>query len=289
MTPTSACARASAIRSCRRSGPQTPDGSSTSGGRDSSPIDSSRTMHTPFDAVVLGAGPAGATAALLLARAGWSVALVEKTEFPRRKVCGEFLSATNLPLLRELGLSERFLDIAGPDVRRVAIFAGRETVVLRHAAARQRQPRVGPRARPRAPRHDAVERAAAMGACVFQPYTASELRSSDGSYECVITAGDTRILRARVVIAAHGSWDHNGLRTQPTRRPAGPSDLFGFKARFVGTRLVPGLMPLLTFPGGTGAWSTRTTAASACHAASGATGWRDAGARLQGCRPATPC
>ena len=86
-------------------------------------------MHTPFDAVVLGAGPAGATAALLLARAGWSVALVEKTAFPRRKVCGEYLSATNLPLLRELGLSERFLEVAGPDVRRVEIFAGRETVV----------------------------------------------------------------------------------------------------------------------------------------------------------------
>ena len=155
MTPTSACARAFAIRSCRCCGHRTPDGSSTSGGRDSSPIDSSRTMHNSFDAVVLGAGPAGATAALLLARAGWSVALVEKTAYPRRKVCGEFLSATNLPLLRELGLGERFLDVAGPDVRRVAIFAGTETVSRRHATARQRRPRVGSRARPRAPRHDA--------------------------------------------------------------------------------------------------------------------------------------
>ena len=68
----------------------------------------------------------------------------------------------------------------------------------------------------------------------------------------MITAGDTRALRAPVVIAAHGSWDHNELRTQPARRPARPGDLLGFKARFVGTRLLPGLMPLLTFPGGYG-------------------------------------
>ena len=209
-------------------------------------------MPTSFDAVVLGAGPAGATAALLLASAGWSVALVEKTEFPRRKVCGEFLSATNLPLLRELGLGERFLDIAGPEVRRVAIFAGSETVVSDmprlgsdshgwgHALGREHLDTM------------LVERAAAMGASVFQPYTASELRRSGGSFECVITAGNTRTLRARVVIAAHGSWDHNELRTQPTRRPARPTDLFGFKARFVGARLLPGLMPLLTFPGGYG-------------------------------------
>ncbi|HTJ02570.1 MAG TPA: FAD-dependent oxidoreductase, partial [Methylovirgula sp.] len=48
-----------------------------------------------YDAIVIGAGPAGATSALALARRGWSVALIEKTLFPRRKVCGEFISASN--------------------------------------------------------------------------------------------------------------------------------------------------------------------------------------------------
>src|SRR5580704_6165585 len=75
--------------------------------------------HSTFDALVIGGGPGGATAALLLAKAGWSVGLVEKVSFPRRKVCGEFLSATNLPLLRHLGLAESFLELAGPDVRQV--------------------------------------------------------------------------------------------------------------------------------------------------------------------------
>ena len=49
---------------------------------------------------IVGAGPAGSAAAILLARAGWSVALVERQRFPRRKVCGECIAASNLRAAR---------------------------------------------------------------------------------------------------------------------------------------------------------------------------------------------
>src|SRR4029077_9705581 len=44
------------------------------------------------DVMVVGAGPAGSSIALRLARAGVDVALLERSRFPRTKVCGEYLS-----------------------------------------------------------------------------------------------------------------------------------------------------------------------------------------------------
>ena len=48
-------------------------------------------MQNAYDAIIVGGGPSGATSAILLAKAGWRVAVVERAQFPRRKVCGEFI------------------------------------------------------------------------------------------------------------------------------------------------------------------------------------------------------
>jgi len=61
-------------------------------------------MAQPWDAVIVGAGPAGAATATLLARAGRRVALVDAAHFPRQKVCGEYLSAAAWELLEETQL-----------------------------------------------------------------------------------------------------------------------------------------------------------------------------------------
>src|SRR4028118_599181 len=63
------------------------------------------------DATVIGGGPAGSAAAVLRARAGWAVTLVEQHRFPRDKVCGECVSALGFDVLTRLGLRESFLSL----------------------------------------------------------------------------------------------------------------------------------------------------------------------------------
>jgi flavin-dependent dehydrogenase len=58
--------------------------------------------RSEFDLAVIGAGPAGSSAAITAARSGMRVVLYEAGEFPRHKVCGEFISAESIDILREL-------------------------------------------------------------------------------------------------------------------------------------------------------------------------------------------
>jgi geranylgeranyl reductase family protein len=56
------------------------------------------------DVVVVGAGPAGSATAMLLARRGHDVTLLDKARFPRPKPCAEYLSPAGAALLRDLGV-----------------------------------------------------------------------------------------------------------------------------------------------------------------------------------------
>ena len=72
------------------------------------------------DCAVIGAGPAGCAAAIGLASRGMRVVLVERTAFPRVKVCGEYISPAATGCLESL-LSQAELLAAG--ARRVGVYA----------------------------------------------------------------------------------------------------------------------------------------------------------------------
>lgn len=60
------------------------------------------TQHYTHDVLILGAGPAGATAALALKNTGLKVAILDKSSFPRDKVCGDAIPGRAVRVLREL-------------------------------------------------------------------------------------------------------------------------------------------------------------------------------------------
>jgi flavin-dependent dehydrogenase len=75
------------------------------------------------DVIVVGAGPAGTSASILLAQRGVKVLLLEKSRFPREKLCGEFLSPETLHLFERLGVRERMMDAGAQVIRNWVLVA----------------------------------------------------------------------------------------------------------------------------------------------------------------------
>lgn len=88
--------------------------------------DASVTANTDaFDVVVIGGGPAGSTAGLLLAREGLQVLITEREHFPRFHI-GESLLPRNMTLFRQLGIEEKLRSIPHTDKYGVEVALGHE-------------------------------------------------------------------------------------------------------------------------------------------------------------------
>jgi flavin-dependent dehydrogenase len=189
-------------------------------------------MNKPYDAFIVGAGPAGSSAAILLATAGWRVLVLEKATFPRRKVCGEYISGAAWPLLDELGIGARVAEVAGPEVRRVGLFADN------HVASAS-MPGSGLRGR-------------ALGRERFDTMLMERARECGAEVREGVACDRIEEGLAHVTIGAHGAWETGALPTNVPRAATRSRDLLGFKAHFRDARLPPDLMPLVLFPGGYG-------------------------------------
>jgi geranylgeranyl reductase family protein len=67
-------------------------------------------LTSRYDAIVVGGGPGGAATAYHLARGGASVLLVERSAYPREKVCGDGLTPRAVAALDAMGLREEYRD-----------------------------------------------------------------------------------------------------------------------------------------------------------------------------------
>jgi geranylgeranyl reductase family protein len=148
-----------------------------------------------FDIAVIGAGPAGSVAAMVLARAGRSVALIEKERMPRYKTCGGGVVSRALADLPCPAPTERNIPL-----RRVS------RIVLHHAAV---EPIL--LERPHAPitmvmRSDfdayLARQAEAAGAARLEGAAFRGFSSVEGRYGCLV---DGTELHADAVIGADGA------------------------------------------------------------------------------------
>ncbi len=150
-----------------------------------------------WDALVVGAGPAGAAAAHEIARLGSRVLLVDRAPFPRWKVCGCCLNGAALDVLEKMELGHLTHRLGARPLRRWRLCsrAGQAVCDLPIGASLSRAA------------FDAALAQAAVeqGAC-FLDETNAALRQSDGAYRSLILSqGSQRMpVRARVLIVADG-------------------------------------------------------------------------------------
>ena len=176
------------------------------------------------DVLVIGGGPAGATAAAALAHSGRRVTLLDAATGPRDKVCGECLSALGIASLERLGLATALDELRPTRLRRTMVFSQKG----RAATLDLPRPMWGATRRAM----DAVLLDAATESGVDVRRGVRALRVEPGERPRVSTAGGEQI-DCRLVILADGKGTLAGSTVKPPR----PTGDFGLKTHFAGVNL----------------------------------------------------
>src|SRR5882724_6122981 len=174
-------------------------------------------MTEHVDVVVVGAGPAGAAAAITAVERGLSVVCVDKAQFPRDKTCGDGLTANALRVLERLGVTAA--DLGATDGKFV-----RETVLVSPSGRRARLPLPHDRTHAAVVTRRSLDAALVAvarrrGAEIREGWTIEQAKQDSGGVQLLFAGG--AVLSARFVVAADGHWS-------PVRRalnPAAPRDL----------------------------------------------------------------
>jgi geranylgeranyl reductase family protein len=204
-----------------------------------------------FDVAVVGAGPAGCSAATFLSRKGYSVALIDRSVFPREKLCGDFLSPVNWKIFDKLGIQNSLLSLAHEKVSSFRISTASATVKISFPPQNGRHFfGVGLR---RSLFDDLLRRLAEKeGATVKQGCKPSQLirDGSNWTLTCVDSSEDK--VHAKLLIGADGRNSWVAHRLGLVVPEAAAARFVGFQLHLCGQRTSAGDVQIHLFPGGYG-------------------------------------
>ena len=193
--------------------------------------------QTHFDLVVIGGGPGGCSAAISAARKGASVLLLERSAYPRHKVCGEFVSPESLPLLLDLLGKEEFENLQSLPIDQVEISTdgGNINILVAPPASSITRFKLD---------NALWDAAVAAGVACKQKVAANQI-SGAGPFKVRTSEGE---FSAPAVIDATGRWSNLNATVELKA-----TKLLGIKGHFDGTT-TNNCVHLYFFPAGYCAW-----------------------------------
>jgi flavin-dependent dehydrogenase len=220
-------------------------------------------MKEEFDAIIVGGGPAGASAGIRLAASGARVLLAERERFPREKLCGEFISPECLGHFARLGVAEE-MERGGARVAETVFYApsGRGVAVPSAWFGGGQGDALGlSRAEMDA---RLLKRARDVGVTVLEEAALASLVVEGARVRGVrlhADGGEAREFRARVTLDATGR--HRAVVRRAERELGkgagggreGRAPLVAFKAHLEGARGAEGVCEIYFYPGGYGGLS----------------------------------
>lgn len=211
-------------------------------------MDNHQSQRTTMrDVVIVGAGVAGSSLATVLSQLGWDVLLLERSHFPRHKVCGEFLSPESQASLKAMGLYDIVRALA-PTMMHRARFVSKHGTEVSFAL-----PGTAWGISRFALDTILATSANRAGATVYTGVTVTEVReqpdASGYAVECRTPEG-TSVVHARVAVVACGRHPLPGLRGGATPAHKRSRPLYaGFKAHYEGVSM-PSQVEIYLYDGG---------------------------------------
>ncbi len=215
------------------------------------------TFNANYDVVIVGAGPAGSSAAIRLARSGRTVLLIDKSAFPRHKLCGEFVSPECLDHLEDLEVIPQVRVFDPQPIHKTVFYSsgGRSFSVASRWLARNNGDSIG--LSRQSLDQILLDHANKCGVAVRTEVSVLDVTVANGrrvQLSIRAAGGSTHETSASIVIDATGRGRYVARKFHGPTQSVRPRQV-AFKSHLRGAAIEPGACEIFSYPGGYGGCS----------------------------------